>query len=365
MSAAPESGRPPRGGWWRRAARDGRQGPDPMTVIAAGRRVAAEVAGGLEGAGIPTAVRGLRRLLAADAVGLAGLSGAPTWAGRATDPAAAAALVDDVLDSDAKASKGRIVALPVHARDELVGVLLVEGDVTAGAAREAAVLVGDALDRARLEASADVAEAAELRALRAEISPHFVYNSLTAIASFVASDPERARDLMLDFAEYTRHSLARHGDYTTVAGEFRAIEAYLTLARAVLGERLHVQVRIAPEILPVALPFLALQPIVENAVRHGVELPGSGGLVQVSGAAEGSECVITVEDDGPGMDPAYAAAVLAGRGRAGSLGLVNVDRRLRRVFGPGYGLVVETAPGAGTRVVLRVPRFQPGVVAAP
>jgi two-component system LytT family sensor kinase len=72
--------------------------------------------------------------------------------------------------------------------------------------------------------------------------------------------------------------------------------------------------------------------------------------------------VITVEDDGPGMDPGYAAEVLAGRGRPGHLGLVNVDRRLRSVFGPGYGLIVETAPHAGTRVVLRLPRFQPGVV---
>ena len=147
---------------------------------------------------------------------------------------------------------------------------------------------------------------------------------------------------MLEFAAYTRHSLARHGDYTTVAGEFAAIEAYLALARAVHGEKLRVQVRIAPEILPVAVPYLALQPLVENAVRHGVEATGREGLVQVAGEAQGSECVITVEDDGPGMDPDYAAEVLAGRGRPGHLGLVNVDRRLRAVFGPGYGLIVET-----------------------
>jgi two-component system LytT family sensor kinase len=72
--------------------------------------------------------------------------------------------------------------------------------------------------------------------------------------------------------------------------------------------------------------------------------------------------VIAVEDDGPGMDPDYAAAVLAGRSSSGGLGLVNVDRRLRTVFGAGYGLVIETADGAGTRVLLRLPRFQPGVV---
>jgi two-component system LytT family sensor kinase len=332
---------------------------DALEALTAGRRIAADLRGGLDGAGAASAARGLRRLLDVRAVGLVGLLGEPVWSGHPADPDGADALVEKVLRTDARATHGELVALPVHARDELAGALVVDGPVAAAAAREAAAWVGEALERARLEDSAGAAVAAELRALRAEISPHFVYNSLTVIASFVRSDPERARDLMLDFAAYTRHSLARHGDYTTVAGEFAAIEAYLALARATLGERLRVQVRIAPEILPVALPYLALQPLVENAVRHGVEL-GGGGLIQVGGEAQGSECVISVEDDGPGMEPGFAADVLAGR--SGGLGLVNVDRRLRTVFGPGYGLVVETAPGEGTRVLLRVPRFQPGVV---
>nr|WP_051580522.1 histidine kinase [Pseudonocardia acaciae] len=339
-----------------------------MATVAEGRRVAAAVRSGLDGPGAIAAARRLRRLLGADAVGLAGLDGALLWSGDPADPEAATELVGRALRTDSRAGRGGrlvapLVALPLHARDELVGALVVEGEVATSAVREAAALLSEALDRARLEASSEVAEQAELRALRAEISPHFVYNSLTAIASFVGSDPERARDLMLDFAAYARHSLARHGDYTTVAGEFQAIEAYLALARAVLGDRLRVQVRIAPEILPVAVPYLALQPLVENAVRHGVELTSAGGLVQVAGQAEGSECVITVEDDGPGMDPEYAADVLAGRGKPGSMGLMNVDRRLRTVFGPGYGVVIETADGAGTRVVVRLPRFQPGVVA--
>ena len=150
-------------------------------------------------------------------------------------------------------------------------MLVVVGEVRATAARQAADWVAEALTRVRLESSAQAAEQAELRALRAEISPHFVYNALTTIASFVRSDPDRARDLILDFAEYIRHNLARRGEYATLAVEFRAIEAYLALARAVLGDRLRVQVRVAPEVLAVALPFLTLQPLVENAVQHGVE----------------------------------------------------------------------------------------------
>ncbi len=348
----------------RRRWRRGRRGASASAALADGRRIATALRAGLGGESVRAAARGLRSLLDADAVGLGALHGELTWAGRAADPTAARLLADRVLARDARAAEADLVAVPLHARDELAGVLIVAGEVSAGAVREAALWIGEALDRARLEASAEVAERAELRALRAEISPHFVYNSLTAIASFVRSDPERARELMLDFAEYTRHSLARHGDYSTVAGEFAAIEAYLALARAVLGERLRVQMRVAPEILPVALPFLALQPLVENAVRHGVELPGTSGLVQISGEADGTECLITIEDDGPGMDPEFAAAVLAGQGTPGSLGLVNVDRRLRTVFGAGYGLVIETAIGAGTRVLLRLPRFQPGVVAS-
>jgi len=333
---------------WRRGAR---RGADAMAALAAGRRIKHDLRGGIGGAGVASAAGELRALLDVDAVGLAGLDGPLVWSGPAVPDADE--LVERVRERDARVARDGVVALPVHVHDGLAGVLVIEGDVA----------VGEALERAQLEASAEVAAQAELRALRAEISPHFVYNSLTTIASFVESDPERARDLMLEFAAYTRHGLARHGDYTTVAGEFAAIEAYLALARAVHGEKLRVQVRIAPEILPVAVPYLVLQPLVENAVRHGVEATGREGLVQVAGEAQGSECVITVEDDGPGMDPEYAADVLAGRGRPGHLGLVNVDRRLRSVFGPGYGLIVETAPDAGTKVVLRLPRFQPGVVA--
>ena len=172
---------------------------------------------------------------------------------------------------------------------------------------------------------------------------------------------------MLDFAEFIRYGLARHRDYTTVSDEFHAIETYLALQRAVLGERLRVQIRVAPEVLAVAIPYLVLQPLVENAVRHGMEprfTPGTDGVgtVQVRGEAEGNDLVISVEDDGVGMDPAHAEAILAGHGPADSVGLANVDRRLRSVYGAWYGLVVETAEGAGTRVVVRVPRFHPGVV---
>ena len=113
---------------------------------------------------------------------------------------------------------------------------------------------------------------AELRALRAQISPHFIYNALAAIASFVRTDPDRARELLLEFADFSRYALRRGGDFTTLADELRNVERYLVLKQARFGDRLTVSLRVAPEVLPVAILFLAIQPRVENAVLHGLVL---------------------------------------------------------------------------------------------
>lgn len=335
---------------------------DPAATLGAARHIADELKDGLTGSGVRAAARGLRRLLDVGGIGLADLSGITIWAGSPPAGDTASELVAKVLQTEERSGRPPLVALPLHVYDELVGVLVVVGEVRRSAVRQAAAWIVEALERGRLEASAEQAAQAELRALRAEISPHFVYNALTVIAALVRSEPDRSRELMLDFADYIRYSLARHGEYTTVADEFHAIETYLALQRAVLGERLRVQVRVAPEVLAVALPYLVLQPLVENAVRHGIEPRAETGLVQVRGEAEGNDCVISVEDDGVGMDPGLAEEILAGRGGSDSVGLANVDRRLRNVYGPWYGLVVETAKGEGTRVVVRIPRFQPGVM---
>ncbi|BAL93243.1 putative two-component system sensor kinase [Actinoplanes missouriensis 431] len=230
---------------------------------------------------------------------------------------------------------------------------------------EAARWAGSQLALAELESSRERLARAEVRALRAQISPHFIYNALTAIASFVRTDPERARELILEFAEFTRYSFRAHGEFTTLAEELRSIDRYLTIERARFGDRLQVRLQIAPEVLPVGLPFLCLQPLVENAVRHGLSRKPGVGMVSIEARDAGAECHITVEDDGVGMDPAvFTERHFPHRNEEEDgqhVGLVNVDERLRSVFGDHNGLVVETAPGAGTRVSMRVPKFHPEV----
>ncbi|MEO3745264.1 histidine kinase [Plantactinospora sp. B5E13] len=231
------------------------------------------------------------------------------------------------------------------------------------AALETAHWAGTQLALAELDSSRERLARAEVRALRAQISPHFIYNALTAIGSFVRTDPERARELILEFAEFTRYSFRAHGEFTTLAEELRSIDRYLTIERARFGDRLQVRLQIAPEVLPVSLPFLCLQPLVENAVRHGLSRKPGVGMLSIEARDAGAECHIMVEDDGVGMDPAVLAAGVAeaaadtGDDSGQHVGLSNVDERLRSVFGDQFGLVVETGLGSGTKVSMRVPKF--------
>ena len=225
---------------------------------------------------------------------------------------------------------------------------------------EVAYWVATQIELAELDRSRTRIMEAELRALRAQISPHFVYNSLTALASFTRTDPERARELLLEFADFTRYSFRAHGEFTTIAEELRCVDRYLLLERARFGDRLLVTLRIDPEVLPVEVPYLCVQPIVENAVRHGLEGKPGPGHITIAAEDTKHEYRITVADDGVGIDPDVLREVLAPAepGTRTSVGLSNVHERLRAVHGTAYGLVIESRPGAGTTVVIRVPKKQ-------
>ncbi len=272
---------------------------------------------------------------------------------------------DQVACEDPECAVRHAVLAPLIVDHRVVGVLAAYDTwASAGlvrATREVARWVSSQVELAELDRSRTRLMEADLRALRAQISPHFVYNSLNAIASFVRTDPDRARELLLEFAEFTRYSLRSHGDFTTLAEELRCVDRYLLLERARFGERLEITLQVAPEVLPVAVPFLCLQPIVENAVHHGLEGSGERGHITILAQDAGAECSISVEDNGLGMDPELMRRALASEPGGDSMGLGNVDERLRTVFGDGYGLVVETAPGAGTKVSMRIPKYKVGV----
>jgi two-component system LytT family sensor kinase len=246
-----------------------------------------------------------------------------------------------------------------------VGVLaVVDSAAPAGLIRlcsEVAQFVSSQLELAELDRSRRRAVQAELRFLRAQISPHFIYNALTAIESFVRSDPDRARELLVEFADFIRYSFRSHGQFVTMAEEIRLVDTYLDLERARFGDRLAVTLRVAPEVLGVMLPPFVLQPLVENAVHHGIEPSEHRGQLEIIIQDADTEALVTVEDNGIGADPGHMRRALSGTAMEEGIGLHNVDERLRAVFGDEMGLTIETAVGAGTKVTLRIPKFSVGV----
>ncbi len=258
--------------------------------------------------------------------------------------------------------RGAILA-PIICEDRVVAVLGAYGPSVSAdlvrATQAVADWVSTQVELAELERERGRVMEAELRALRAQISPHFVYNALAAIASFVRTDPTRARELLLEFADFTRYSFGSTAQLTPLGDELTNIERYLALEQARFGDRLRVTLMLAPEVLGVSVPTLAIQPLVENAVRHGIEAKEGPGHVTITATDAGSEAEIVVEDDGAGASPEAVRAVLSGEPGGDHVGLANVDARLRATYGDGYGLVVETALGAGTRVSFRVPKYTP------
>jgi two-component system LytT family sensor kinase len=342
---------------------------------------------GLTPAAAGRAIRHLRDLLGTEAIAICDRTRVLAWEGvggpyEGRHRTGAVALAEHTLTTGRTSILGSkdvscpdptcplrsAVVAPIVIDERVVAVLTAYGPRSSAglvrATEEVANWVSGQIQLAELNKERTRAMEAELRALRAQISPHFIYNALAAIASFVRTDPERARDLLLEFADFSRYALRRSGEYTTLADELRNVERYLVLEQARFGDRLEVSLQVAPEVLPVAIPFLVVQPLVENAVRHGLEGMAEPGRVTIAARDRGSEAVISVEDDGAGSDPDVVRAALAGDDAHASMGLSNVDARLRQVYGDGYGLVVETAPGAGTKVSFRVPKYSSGVRAA-
>ncbi len=201
---------------------------------------------------------------------------------------------------------------------------------------------------------------AELRALRAQINPHFLFNALNTIRYFVRTDPETARRLLLHLSEVFQSAL-RSGEFVPLQDELSYVESYLALEKARLDERLRIDWIIrAQQHLDHPVPTLILQPIVENAVIHGIAPKPDGGTVRITIDEIGNDLLLRVEDDGPGIPPAQLARIQR-PAEAGdtALGLRNVDGRLRALYGEEYRLLVESGEGNCVRIKIPISGEQP------
>lgn len=199
--------------------------------------------------------------------------------------------------------------------------------------------------RARL--AAQLAEA-KLSALRMQLNPHFLFNSLNALAVLVRDQNTRGASRMLELlAGLLRQVL--HGEYrheVALEEELRFIERYLAIEQVRFSDRLNVQWSIDPAVRDALVPEFILQPLVENAIRHGVAKRSDAGIIEVAASASDDELVLSVRDDGPGYSPES--------GNAG-VGLANTRARLETLFGDAGRLQFTAADGAGTIATVRFP----------
>lgn len=203
---------------------------------------------------------------------------------------------------------------------------------------------------------AKLASQAELKALRAQLNPHFLFNALTTIGYLIQSAPPRALETLMRLTSLLRGVLRSEGEFTTLGRELDLVEAYLDIERARFENRLRVRFDVPEELRDLQVPPLILQPLVENAVKHGIAPLRHGGEILVTAAYrhDSSRLVLQVSDTGPGLPAEESAS----RRQAG-VGLNNVEQRLRSYYGSAASILFDSSPGRGTRVELILPSAAP------
>jgi two-component system LytT family sensor kinase len=202
-----------------------------------------------------------------------------------------------------------------------------------------------------------LATEAQLRALRAQVNPHFLFNALTTIGYLVQTAPDRALETLLKLTSLLRSVLRTDSEFVTLDQELQLIGSYLDIEQARFEERLRVSIDVPEELLSLRIPSLLVQPLVENAVKHGITPSRFGGEVRIRARLETTSANrdanlldVRVSDSGIG-----ASQIEWARGRCRGVGLRNIEERLRWYGGESASLRVDSTPGQGTVVELRLP----------
>nr|WP_154890023.1 ATP-binding protein [Paenibacillus xylanexedens] len=199
---------------------------------------------------------------------------------------------------------------------------------------------------------------AEMAFLQAQIKPHFLYNALNVIIATCAVDPDKATDLLIELSHYLRGSFdfQNRDQLVPLYKELELVESYVHLEQARFEDRLVVKYEVQPD-LRLFLPPLTIQPLVENAIRHGVMERAAGGTVRLHIFQEGDDVIVRVQDDGVGIPPERMAQVKSGRTEGpGGVGLQNINRRLMSLYG--QGLNIQSHVGSGTQIQFHIPLNQ-------
>jgi len=216
-------------------------------------------------------------------------------------------------------------------------------------------LISTQLEISKLEEIKHMANKAEIKALQAQINPHFLFNALNTIISFIRIDPNRARELIINLSTYLRYNLEMGENHVDIYRELEQVKAYIEIEKARFGEKLHIIYNIE-ENLDVKIPSLIIQPIVENAIKHGIlEGRGDGSVTIEIKKVTNEDIMIIIEDDGVGITNEIIERVYDGTMEGNKIGISNVHNRLKYIYGE--GLKIERLP-CGTRINFNVRRIR-------
>ena len=202
----------------------------------------------------------------------------------------------------------------------------------------------------------------EVAFLQSQIKPHFFYNVLNTLVSLCYTDSRKAGTLLAEFSNYLRRSfdIQENRLFTSLENELALVKSYVIIEQARFGDRLKVIYGMDQTLLSCSIPPLIIQPLVENAVRHGVMHKEEGGQIVVTARREESNMVIEVADDGKGIPQDKLAGLCSGGQESGGVGLRNINRRLLKYYGE--TLCITSQEGRGTQVTFKIPAPCPEIV---
>lgn len=252
------------------------------------------------------------------------------------------------------------VVIPLMQGNDVIGTLkLYRGEKNAispvdiNLAKGLGSLFSTQIELSMIEEQAKLLDRAELKALQAQINPHFLFNAINTIVSLVRTDPEAARTLLQNLGLFFRNSFQVEKTEVSIHQEVEHIRAYLEIEKARFGDKLKVEFKI-PSSLDFYLPPFLLQPLVENAVKHGIMVKRDGGEILVEAREDKKKIILTVEDNGVGMSADQLKTLLENNNNE-SIALNNINKRLITKYGDKYGLSIDSKRGKGTKVTIHIP----------
>ncbi|MTI67071.1 MAG: sensor histidine kinase [Firmicutes bacterium] len=218
-----------------------------------------------------------------------------------------------------------------------------------------ASLFSTQIELSKLEYQAKLLAKSELKALQAQINPHFLFNAINTIVSFIRTKPDKARELLIHLGSYFRKNLQQTEDEVDLLKEIDHVKSYVEIEQARFGDQLNVSFNV-DENIRCYLPPLILQPIVENAIKHGIMEKIDGGNIEITAKETSENTLLIVKDDGIGMSKETLNNIFNENKNSNSVGLTNVNNRLKNKYGEDYGLNIKSEVDKGTEVYMKIPK---------